>query len=42
MKKNYDRLFNAKAEFYSKAVERIGNRARDIAENKVRQAAKKP
>jgi hypothetical protein len=42
MKKNYDRLFNAKAEFYSKAVERIGNRARDVAENKVRQAAKKP
>jgi hypothetical protein len=42
MKKNYDKLFNAKPEFYSKAVERIGNRARDIAENKVRQAAKKP
>ena len=42
MKKNYDKLFNAKPEFYSKAVERIGNRARDVAENKVRQAAKKP
>ena len=42
MKKNYDKLFNAKPEFYSKAVERIGNRARDVAENKVRVAAKKP
>jgi hypothetical protein len=42
MKKNYDKLFNAKPEFYSKAVERIGNRARDVAENKVRQASKKP
>lgn len=42
MKKNYDRLFNAKPEFYSRAIERIGLRARDVAENKVRQAAKKP
>lgn len=42
MKKNYDKLFNAKPEFYSRAVERIGLRARDVAENKVRQAAKKP
>jgi hypothetical protein len=42
MKKNYEKLFAMKPEAYTKVVERIGNRARDIAENKVRVAAKKP
>jgi hypothetical protein len=42
MKKNYEKLSAMKPEAYTKVVERIGNRARDIAENKVRVAAKKP
>jgi len=42
MKKNYEKLSAMKPEVYTKVVERIGNRARDIAENKVRVAAKKP
>jgi hypothetical protein len=42
MKKNYEKLSAMKPEAYSKVVERIGNRARDIAENKVRVATKKP
>jgi hypothetical protein len=42
MKKNYQKLSAMKPEAYTKVVERIGNRARDIAENKVRVAAKKP
>jgi hypothetical protein len=42
MKKNYDTLFNANTDKYSKLVDKLGLRARDIAENKVRQAAKKP
>jgi hypothetical protein len=32
----------ASPELYSKYVEKIGNRARDISEAKIRQAAKKP
>jgi hypothetical protein len=42
MKKNYEKLSAMKPEAYTKVVERIGNRARDIAENKVRVATKKP
>jgi hypothetical protein len=42
MKKNYEKLSAMKPEAYTKVVERIGNRAKDIAENKVRIATKKP
>jgi len=42
MKNNYEKLSAMKPDAYTKIVERIGNRARDIAENKVRVAAKKP
>jgi hypothetical protein len=42
MKRRYEELSNKTPEKYSKSVEKIGNRARDIAERKVREAAKKP
>jgi hypothetical protein len=42
MKRRYEELSNKTPEQYSKSVEKIGNRARDIAERKVREAAKKP
>jgi hypothetical protein len=42
MKRRYEELSNKTPEKYSKSVEKIGNRARDIAERKVRLAAKKP
>jgi hypothetical protein len=42
MKLKYDKLLEASPELYSKYVEKIGNRARDISEAKIRQAAKKP
>ena len=42
MKSNYNYLFNAKPERYSKQVEKIGLRARDTAERKVKLAARNP
>jgi hypothetical protein len=42
MKRRYEELSNKTPDKYSKSVEKIGNRARDIAERKVREAAKKP
>ena len=42
MKSSYNYLFNAKPELYSKRVEKIGLRARDAAESKVKRAARNP
>ena len=42
MKSSYNYLFNAKPELYSKRVEKIGLRARDMAELKVKRAARNP
>jgi len=42
MKRRYEELSNKTPDKYSKSIEKIGNRARDIAERKVRLAAKKP
>ena len=42
MKSSYNYLFNAKPEIYSKRVEKIGLRARDMAELKVKRAARNP
>ena len=42
MKSSYNYLFNAKPERYSKQVEKIGLRARDTAERKVKLAARNP
>jgi len=42
MKSSYNYLMNAKPERYSKQVEKIGLRARDTAERKVRMAARNP
>jgi hypothetical protein len=42
MKRRYEELSNKTPDKYSKSIEKIGDRARDAAERKVRDAAKKP